>query len=346
MARGRVVQDPKAMDRAERDRAKTIPSASDSSVTGTILDLQQSAGNKAVGLALAQHGVNQPVRPGPQPAQARAAASTAAAPTSATPAPAPTVTLQLGGMWQDLVVRPLARARERLDRRPAEPEAALQDIDSALAGIGSVKNATPTEDDNHIRLEILERRVRGFRDLVASVAGKGKDDRAIERDMIAWRAEAVELGKEFNEPTGDIYPNTDPADWKVLVVDHLWHGQQAFSQGEMETAIFDYLKAAIHVLKFTKWVPGYHYFALLRLEAGVEATTRQMQSRSENNGALIEAAIGAYETADVLGKHLTGKPVADEDDEPRPDAQGAKDPDFTWERPSEPVKDDTALERP
>ena len=346
MTHGRVVHDAKAMDRVERDRAATIPSASDSSVTGTILDLQQSAGNKAVGLALAQHSVNQPVRPGPQRAPARPAASTAAAPTPATPAPTPTVTLQLGGIWQDLVVRPLARARERLDRRPAEPDAALQDIDTALAGIASVKNATPTEDVNHIRLEVLERRVRGFRDLVATVVGKGKDDRAIERDMIAWRAEAVALGKEFNEPTGDIYPNTDPADWTVLVVDRLWRGQQAFSQGDIENAISEYLWAEIRIMKFTRWVPGYHYFKLLRLEAGIEATVRMMQSRTENNDALTEAAIGAYETADVLGKHLTGKPVADEDEEPRPDARGAKDPDFTWERPSEPVKDDTELERP
>ena len=346
MTHGRMVGGPKAMDRAERDRAATIPSASDSSVTGTILNLQQSAGNKAVGQALAQHGVNQQVRPGPQRAPARTATSTAAAPTPATPAPTPTVTLQLGGIWHDLVVRPLARARERLDRRPAEPDGALQDIDTALAGIASVKNATPTEDDNHIRLEILERRVRGFRDLVAKVTGKGKDDRAIERDMIAWRAEAVALGKEFDEPSGDIYPNTNPADWKEAVVDGLWSGQQAFSQGDLAAAIMDYRWVGIRILKAKRWVPGYHYFKLLRLEAGVEATTRQMQSRTENNDALTEAASDAFETADVLGKHLTGKPVDDEDEEPRADARGAKDPDFTWERPREPVKDDTALERP
>lgn len=348
MTQGRRIRDPEAINLAERDRPAPTPSTGDSSASGVLLDLQRSVGNQAVGQAVAQHRANQAGRPGPQRAPAKPAAPTRAAATPAPPGSAPTVTLQLGAIWQDLVIRSLARARERLDRRPSEPDSALQDIDTALAGIASVKNATPIEDDNHIRLEILERRVRGFRDLVSAVAGKGngKDDRAIEGDMIAWRAEAVELGKQFNEPTGDPYANTDPADWKEAVIDDLWAGQQAFSQGDIDKAIMDYRWAEVHILQFERWVAGYHRFKLLRLHAGVEATVRLMQSRTENNGALMEAAIDAYETADVLGKHLTGKPVPDVDEEQKPDAGGAQDPDFTWERPMEPVKDDTALERP
>ena len=120
------------------------------------------------------------------------------------------MSLQLGALWDDLVQLPLARAYEKLSRSKPEEEAALTEIDFALRGIGTIKAATPTSDENHARLDILEIRVTGLRDLVREAVGKGKSSAKLETQMIEWRAEASALGPELTH--GPKKPQDEPTD--------------------------------------------------------------------------------------------------------------------------------------
>ena len=131
-----------------------------SPVQAAVLDLQRTAGNAAVGQAIA-------------------------------PKPKNSMALQLGAMWNDQVSLPLAKASERLSRAQPDLDGAPPLLDDALRGIRLVKAATPADDQNFTRIQILERRVEGVRDLVAEQRGQPMP---IEKEMIRLRAEAATLG--------------------------------------------------------------------------------------------------------------------------------------------------------
>lgn len=301
-----------------------------------LLDLQRSAGNRAVGLAL---------RASPS-ANAAVDAQHAPAASNAQGAPALTraATLQLGAIWQNLVVRPLARAHERLRRATPEPEEALREIDTALSGIASVKQSTPGGDANHVRLETLERKVRSFRDLAEESRGHGKSESNIERDLIAWRVEAIALQQAFGEAIGPRDDATAPSQWKSLVIDLLWQSQKQFEHSLSDGAAT--LRLAIrNADDFVQTIPNYKKLELYRLRASMYGTLSLLDARlGTDREPLIYAGIYAYETAAYVGNFLTGKPLDDLLAEPG--QGGGGEPDFTWERPAGPVDNDTVLERP
>ncbi len=130
-----------------------------SSVELAVLDLQRTAGNAAVGQAIASKPKN-------------------------------SMALQLGAVWNDQVTLPLAKASERLSREKPDLDGAAPLLDEGLRGIRLVKAATPADDQNFTRIEILERRVEGVRDLVAEQRGNAVP---IEKEMIGLRAEGPPL---------------------------------------------------------------------------------------------------------------------------------------------------------
>jgi hypothetical protein len=328
-------------------------------IAGAVLDLQRSAGNAAVTEVLAPNqgqrgGVTQTIgRGAPAPTSAPPGRAPAVGP--ATPAP---LTNQFAGIWVDLVVRPLGRARERVEPETRDLPAALQEIDTALRGVTSVKNATPKEDPNYPRIEILERSVSGLRDLVQEASGKGKSEDALKRDMIVWRTEAVAFGGklEWADPSpaaaGDdkgqggagSHAGSPAALWKELVVDNLWEGQKKYDESPAFAYTY-YGDALLRTYWFLERLPEGNpkRLELYRLQAGLSTTADLIRSRTDHADLpLVDRTMDAFETAAFLGDYLTGKEPPQGVGGP---ATGGQEPNFTWERPSEPAKDDTALER-
>lgn len=155
----------------------------ESSLTATVLQLQRAAGNSAVASALAAS------RLVPSPT-----ASVAVQRAPGDIAGNASASSQLGAVWDRQVVLPLARAAERLGRDKPDLEGARPELETARRTIATLREATPAEDPNHVRLEIVERRARGPLDLIDRRLGRSSKGRPLENGMIEVRAEAASLG--------------------------------------------------------------------------------------------------------------------------------------------------------
>ena len=137
--------------------------------------------------------------------------------------------------------------------------------------------------------------------------------------------------------------------WKLLVIDRLWSGQQAWAHGDLQAAWGDYTVATTRILQFNIAAPEGHptLLRLLSLAAGVESIKDLMTERGREYGGdpLVDRAIEAYETAVVMAGNFGG-PASSTSETPAGAQEPTTEPDFTWERERPPFKDDTALERP
>ena len=68
------------------------------------------------------------------------------------PKPKNSMALQLGAVWNDQVMMPLAKASERLSREKPDLDGAPPLLDEALRAIRLVKAATPADDQNFTRI--------------------------------------------------------------------------------------------------------------------------------------------------------------------------------------------------
>jgi hypothetical protein len=282
-------------------------------------------------------------------------------------------------MWENLVVLPIMHAHERLTRSKPDEDGALADVDFALRGIAAVKVATPQDDPNRARVEILEIRVSGLRDLIQELRGKAKSSSDLERQMIEWRAEATALGPELTHrprrppdestdadssaaskaPSGGESGRSEastqaggaeastmavPRLWRDLVVDYLWKGQQAMDRSADE-AKWWFIHAANNSGYFAYGTPvgDPNRLRQYRLFHGLVTLSELVSARAGHLDAmLIDSADVAYDHAMTLLKRLTGQPVGEE-----PAAPEATEPEFTWEsREGVPFVNDTNLERP
>ena len=122
-------------------RAKPVVVAT-AGETDQVIGMQRSAGNAAVARQLA-----------------------------ATPAPQ-AAGQQLGALWNELVVLPVARASTAFLDKP-DYDSASRELQTASLGIRTVKAATPADDRNLPRISVLEARVEGLRELIAEKRGQG-----------------------------------------------------------------------------------------------------------------------------------------------------------------------------
>jgi hypothetical protein len=306
-------QPKRAPDAANRGRQSSVESA--------VLDLQRTAGNAAVGQAIA-------------------------------PKPKNSMALQLGAVWNDQVTLPLAKASERLSREQPDLDGAAPLLDEGLRGIRLVKAATPADDQNFTRIEILERRVEAVRSLVAEQRG---NQVPVEKEMIRLRAEAADVGTELKyAPKLDGSEAPHPADkaalaefWQAGVIKHMWQGQQE-AQDSPVVARISLRLAATNILRLRNGIPDGEpatRLKLVKLYDGLEGITAILDERSGSDvSRLRDLAIDAYGTAEVVGKWITGQSV--DDDEVAEKFDPNEEPAFTYERERPPFKDDTALERP
>ncbi|MEZ0241671.1 MAG: hypothetical protein ACAH65_12825 [Chloroflexota bacterium] len=176
----KLVRAPAVPERAAQGDERQPP---ESSLTAAVLQLQRAAGNRAVTSALAAApSATSPEFPF---AIQRAPADSAGNASAGT---------QLGAVWDKQVVLPLARAAERLGRDKPDLEGARPELETARGTIAMLRAATPAEDSNHVRLEIVERRARGPLDLIDRRLGRSSKGRPLENGMIEVRAEAASLG--------------------------------------------------------------------------------------------------------------------------------------------------------
>ena len=175
-----LVRAPAIPERALQDEERQ---PSRSSLMATVLQLQRAAGNRAVTSALAAA----------QSASSPAHSMAIQREPGESAGNAPTGTM-LGAIWDAQVVVPLARAAERLARDKPDLKGARPELESALGTIATLRNATPAEDPNHVRLQIVERRARGPLDLVDRRLGGKAAGHPLENGMIEVRAEAASLG--------------------------------------------------------------------------------------------------------------------------------------------------------
>ena len=279
------------------------------------------------------------------------------------PKPKNTMPLQLGAMWNDQVSLPLAKASERLSRAQPDLDGAPPLLDDALRGIRLVKAATPADDQNFIRIQILERRVEGVRDLVAEQRGHPM---LIEKEMIRLRAEAATLGPELKyaprfagDPevaeSGQSQPPQQPTSkgaideyWQSGVIGNMWRAQQ-LAQDNPGLAVQISSYAASYIVRFRNAIPENEPATRLKLNLlydGLDTIIAIFEARggTADPTRLRDAAIDTYNTAEVVGKYITGQSV--NDDEATEKIDPNEEPSFTWERERPPFKDDTALERP
>ena len=155
-----------------------------STLVGTVLQLQRTAGNQAVARAMTS-ARSSTAHPSLFPLQRQPAGTNRNDSAGA----------QLAAVWDAQVVVPLARAADRLGRAEADPKGAKADIETALRTISTIRTATRGDDPNGGRLQVTERRTRGVLDLVDQRLGGGKNgDQIIINDMIKVRSEAATLG--------------------------------------------------------------------------------------------------------------------------------------------------------
>ncbi len=335
------------LDRSAHRAGRTPSNALDwtppSTLVGTVLQLQRTAGNQAVASAMAtpRSSTADPSlfelqrQPGGTNSNNSAGA-------------------QLVAVWDAQVVIPLARAADRLGRAEADPTGARADIETALRTISTVRTATPGGDPNRGRLEVTERRTRGVLDLVDQRLGRGKSGNQLSNDMINVRSEAATLGpllehvpeapesetqmsepgQESAQPPAPPLPEapvkTAPvkaaspskaapggaaresiADfWTSIVIGHLWTGQQSFDQGDTGPGIFGYTQALDWILRFKIATPKSHpnFLRLVNLAAAVQSIQDLMTDRDREFGGdpLVDRAILAYESVVVMAGKFGG----------------------------------------
>jgi hypothetical protein len=330
-------------------RAKPVVVAT-AGETDQVIGMQRSAGNAAVARQLA-----------------------------ATPAPQ-AAGQQLGALWNELVVLPVARAYDRLSLDKPDYDSASRELQTTSLGIRTVKAATPADDKNLPRISVLEARVEGLRELIAEKRGQGKSDFEISTEMRDRRFEAEGLQpqlihgpwvEDLRENATDAKPSeptTVPAEapgpsnnrdakkdesvpelFHDLVVTDIWKGQQAFSADGPVNAHTYFLMASMNALRFQGGTPEGHPNRLKLMKLTQELTTLADILGTKYGAAQtapLDQAADAYDFAKQMGKLLTGQP---DDDEVGADAAqaGSGEPAFTWEgKENEPFVNDTALERP
>jgi len=305
-------------------------------------------------------------------------------PASATPAPVgtpaanPSMAGQLGAMWEQGVVVPLARAADRLGREKKDLVGARTDLTAALQTISTVRDGTPADDPNRLRLTSVERIVKGVLDVVEQRLGGSTSDSQFERELMALRFEAVELqpmvthkppieglvGAILGEGAAGfkVPPSVaqkSAADlWKIFVINYLWEAQRDFGKRSAGTVWSDVLGVGLAIQQFGQAAPdddpvGPRLFAL---EAAATALLSRLKERvpaDDFRRATADDLAGDAERAYGLGvemkRILTGEPAT-----AKPASgpgESAGEPNFTWESKDplegqKPFKNDTDLMRP
>lgn len=363
------------LDRAPRPGLTQGPSPADLSFDRWQA-LQRTAGNAAVSslLAAAHPLTGRPTAGRVQ----REPAGTAAAP-AASPTANSAMADQLAAMWEKSVVVPLARAADRLGREDKDLAGARAELAVALPTIRTIRDATPDDDPNRHRLTSVERIVKGVSDVIEQRLGGSTSDSQFEKEMMALRFEAVELGPQvkdkppvealvrgviglgaevdFEVPAGAALKSPSEL-WKIFVIDYLWDAQREFGQHSAGWDWKSMLGVGLAIQEFTEAAAagdpiGSRLFAL---GAGVTALLSRLKERIPAGEAheataddLADDAIRAYDLGAAMQKFLTGKPATTAESPGPTDVEA--EPNFTWESkdPLEaptPFVNDTDLLRP
>jgi hypothetical protein len=288
---------------------------------------------------------------------------------------------QLGAVWERGVVVPLARAADRLGREEKDLSGARADVDGALTTIRTVREGTPANDPNSVRLQSVERIVAGVLDVIDARLGVAMSERQFDRELMALRLEAVELqpmvtkkpaigdliGAILGEAAADFEVPSGAAEksaadlWKIFVIDYLWDAQRDFSQLSPGTIWANVLGVGVAIQQFQRAATGGDPAQprLFALEAGATALLSRLRERIPADDFrhataddLAADSVRAYQLGAQMKGYLTGEP----DIEPAPDvaagtAGAAGEPDFTWEKTDpvgarQPFENDTNLMRP
>lgn len=336
-----------------------------------LLALQQQAGNAAVArwLAAAPGAAIQGAGPGVQ-----RAAGAVAAPEPGGAATGQAAIGQLGAVWERGVVVPLARAADRLGREEKDLPGARTELATALETIRAVRDGTPADDPNHVRLTSVERIVASVLDVVDARLGAGMSDSQYDRELMTVRLEAVELqplvthkppiedlvqailgeGAADFEIPASVAAKSAAELWKVFVIDYLWDTQRDFGELSPGAAWANVLGVGQAIQHFQRAAPDGDPVRrrMFALEAAATALLSRLKERIPADDFrhataddLADDAARAFDLGVAMKGHLTGQSAV----EPAP--EGAGEPGFTWENidpdaARRPFENDTNLMRP
>jgi hypothetical protein len=338
-------------------RSPNAPSTR-SAIEDHVLGLQQSAGNQAVVQSLA---ANAPSRQATTTSVTPAGQASAVAGTLATAqreaaqaAPSPALGPDFAAMWTAEVIVPLGRVTFLVEEEGMSL-GAMRRLIQALEAIMNVLGATPRDDPNRLRVQVLARMIGALLELVSLRGGNKSTNQELLADMILWRSQAVDLEPLIRHAPGKKDGTESPAQaWHQLVVLPLGRAQVRLEQSPGE-AIQGYLHAFEGILLTLQATPRDDPVRLriTSLSVGVRGMLDLLEATTGLGSPDVTGrAIEAFQAAEALGARLAGKPLpspsgpAETAGDVAKGQETGKEPQFTWERQGGPILDSDQLERP
>jgi hypothetical protein len=322
-----------------------------------VLGLQQIAGNQAVVQSLAANSLVRPATGTPgvgRVGDVSAIAETVAVAqrNAAEAAPHRTLGPEFEAAWRTEVIVPLGRVTFLLEEEGV-PVGAMRRLNQALKAILEVLAATPRDDPNWHRVQLLGRMVNALSDLVAIRGGSKPTHQELVADMIIWRRRAVELEPLIRHAPGGGSESPVQA-WHELVVLPMGRAQVRLEHAP-EEAVQGYLHAVEGIMLTRQATPGDDP-ARIRISSLLVAVQGMLDRLQAVTGLgspdLVGRAIETFQAAEALGARLAGKPApgpsgaAEKRGNAAEAESTAEEPPFTWEREGGPIMDSDQLERP